>query len=108
MRPRNRRKACARSRSAGSPTSTPSSSDGTLIAMAPRRLDLDDLASVLPPGGRVLVGGCSGESLVLADAVMQAGPRLGATTFTGVFVPGLNKQTYLANSECRVETFFLT
>ena len=29
-------------------------------------------------------------------------------TFTGIFVPGLNTCTYLANPECRVETFFLT
>ena len=76
--------------------------------MSPRRLDLDDLASVLPRNGRVLVGGCSGESLVLAQALMGAGPRLGALTFTGIFIPGVNKQTYLANPECRVETFFLT
>lgn len=76
--------------------------------MAPRRLDLDDLASVLPSGGRVMVGGGSGESLWLADAVMRAGPRLSAMTFTGALFPGANKQTYLANPDCRVETFFLT
>jgi acyl-CoA hydrolase len=29
-------------------------------------------------------------------------------TFTGVFVPGLNTRTYLANENCRVETFFMT
>jgi acyl-CoA hydrolase len=76
--------------------------------MKPSRLDLPDLASVLPKGGRVLIGGCSGESLALADAVMRAGEDLGAMTFTGVFVPGLNSNTYLANPACRVETFFLT
>jgi len=76
--------------------------------MAPIRFDPDDLASVLPPGGRTLVLGCSGESRILAEAVMQAGPALGAMTFTGIFVPGLNRHTYLANPACRVETFFLT
>lgn len=76
--------------------------------MAPRRLDPDDLASRLPRGGRVLVGACSGESLLLADAVMRAGERLGAMTFTGIFVPGVNTRAYLANPQCRVETFFLT
>ena len=76
--------------------------------MAPRRLDPHDLASALPPGGRTLVAGCSGESLLLAEAVMRAGERLGAMTFTGIFVPGLNTRTYLANPDCRVETFFLT
>jgi acyl-CoA hydrolase len=29
-------------------------------------------------------------------------------TFTGIFVPGLNTRTYLANPHCRVETFFVT
>jgi acyl-CoA hydrolase len=76
--------------------------------MAPVRFNPDDVASVLPPGGRTLVLGCSGESRILADAVMRAGPALGAMTFTGIFVPGLNRHTYLANPACRVETFFLT
>ena len=65
--------------------------------MPPRRLDPDDLASVLPPGGRVLVRACSGELLLLAEAVARAGETLGAMTFTGIFVPGLNTRTYLAN-----------
>ena len=56
----------------------------------------------------MLLGLCSAESLVLADAVLGAGEALGATMFTGIFVPGLNRRTYLANSQCRVETFFLT
>jgi acyl-CoA hydrolase len=76
--------------------------------MAPTRFDPADLASVLPPRGRTLVLGCSGESLILADAVMTAGNALGAMTFTGVFVPGINHHTYLANPHCRVETFFMT
>ena len=45
--------------------------------MSPRRLDPDDLAAVLPPGGRVLVGACSGESLLLAEAVQRAGGATG-------------------------------
>ncbi|MFZ2109239.1 MAG: acetyl-CoA hydrolase/transferase C-terminal domain-containing protein [Roseiarcus sp.] len=76
--------------------------------MVPRRIDLADIASALPPGGRTLIGACSGESLRLAEAVLRAGDALGAMTFTGIFVPGLNKHTYLANPHCRVETFFLT
>jgi acyl-CoA hydrolase len=76
--------------------------------MAPRRLGPHEVASALPRGGRTLVAGCSGESLLFAEAVMRAGHALGAMTFTGIFVPGLNTRTYLANSDCRVETFFLT
>jgi acyl-CoA hydrolase len=76
--------------------------------MPPRRIAPGELASVLPSGGRVLLGLCSAESLLLAEAVMGAGDALGAVTFMGVFVAGLNRQTYLANAQCRVETFFLT
>jgi acyl-CoA hydrolase len=76
--------------------------------MPPVRLDPADLASVLPPGGLTLVSSCSAESALLADAVAQAGDRLGAMTFSGIFVPGLNRRTWLANSGCRVLTFFMT
>ncbi|HEY4925711.1 MAG TPA: acetyl-CoA hydrolase/transferase C-terminal domain-containing protein [Roseiarcus sp.] len=72
------------------------------------RIEPDEIAAILPRGGRTLVLACSGESLLLADAVMRAGDALGAMTFTGIFVPGLNTRTYLANPSCRVETFFLT
>ena len=43
--------------------------------MPPRRLDLDDLASILPRDGRVIVSSCSGESLLLAEAVRRAGDK---------------------------------
>jgi acyl-CoA hydrolase len=45
---------------------------------------------------------------MLADAVLAAGDALGAMTFSGVFVPGLNRRTWLANPSCRVLTFFMT
>jgi acyl-CoA hydrolase len=76
--------------------------------MASVRFDISNLASVLPPGGLTFVQGCSGESALLAKGVAAAGDALGAMTFTGVFVPGLNRTTYLANPVCRVRTFFMT
>jgi acyl-CoA hydrolase len=76
--------------------------------VSPPRLEPAEILSALPAGGRTLVLACSGESLLLADAVMRAGDALGAMVFTGIFVPGLNRYTYLANPGCRVETFFLT
>jgi acyl-CoA hydrolase len=76
--------------------------------MAPVRIETNEIAAVLPRGGRTLVLACSGESLLLADAIMSAGEKLGAMTFTGIFLPGLNTRTYLANPSCRFETFFLT
>lgn len=76
--------------------------------MTPQRIDRADLALVLPPGGLTLVSSCSAESAVLHEAVQLAGPSLGAMTFSGIFVPGLNRRTWLANADCRVLTFFLT
>lgn len=76
--------------------------------MSPSRLAPAELLALLPEGGRVLVTGASGESLLLAEAVEAAGTSLGAKTFTGIFVPGVNRHSYLANDACRVETFFVT
>ena len=67
----------------------------------------DRIADVLPRGS-VLVGGCSGGSALLAEAVMAAGEAIGAVTFTGIVVPGLNRATWLANDQSRFETFFMT
>ncbi|MEC3909102.1 acetyl-CoA hydrolase/transferase C-terminal domain-containing protein [Sphingobium sp. CR2-8] len=74
----------------------------------PIRTDVDALVAMLPSGGRTMVSGCSVELVLLADALDRAGAALGAMTFTGIFVPGLNRRTYLANPSCRTETFFLT
>lgn len=74
----------------------------------PIQLDADALVARLPAGGRILVNGCSAESTLLADAVERAGEAVREATFTGIFVPGLNRHTYLANPRCRTETFFLT
>jgi acyl-CoA hydrolase len=66
------------------------------------------MSALLPANSRILVQGASAESRLLADAVMATGASLGALTFTGIFVPGLNRHTYTANANCRVETFFMT
>lgn len=74
----------------------------------PARIEPHELTSVLPVGGVVYVQGCSGESALFGDAVMAGGDALGAMRFTGIFVPGFNRRTYLPNSACRVTTFFQT
>lgn len=76
--------------------------------MPPVRITADELATVLPPGGLTYVQGCSGHSDLLHEAVMKAGDAVGAMTFTGIFVPGLNRATWLANPDCRVSTVFMT
>jgi acyl-CoA hydrolase len=74
----------------------------------PRLIDPADLAAILPSGSHVIVSSCSAESAVLADAIMAAGDGLGAMMFSGIFVPGLNRRTWLANAYCKVLTFFMT
>lgn len=76
--------------------------------MAPRRIDRDGLASVLPPGGLTLVSSCSAESDLLADMVSRAGAALGDMHFSGIFVPGLNRHTWSGSGESRVLSFFQT
>ena len=76
--------------------------------MVPRRIEPGELVDVLPPGGLTLVSACSAESTPLADAVEAAGDALGAMIFSGIFVGGVNRRTWLAGTETRVLTFFLT
>jgi acyl-CoA hydrolase len=66
------------------------------------------LGRLLPRGGLTLVQGCSAESVLLADALCERGAEIGPMTFTGIFVPGLNRTNWLANPNCRIETFFMT
>src|SRR3546814_10473465 len=76
--------------------------------MAPVTIAPADIAALLPAGARVLVTGASGESALIAEAITGAGEDLGPATFTGIFVPGVNRHTYLANAASKVETFFVT
>jgi acyl-CoA hydrolase len=73
----------------------------------PARVSAAEAIASLPRGARVLVATAAGESPLLAAAVMAAGEAVEAT-FTGVFLPGIARPTYLPNARCRVETFFLT
>ena len=64
--------------------------------MAPVPFDPADIAELLPAGGRVLVTGASGESVLLAEAVMAAGEAIGAilvyeNTWAAPFATALRK-----------------
>ncbi len=74
----------------------------------PLPLRSGELASLLPPGGLTLVSSCSAESDVLAQEVRAAGNALGEMDFSGIFVPGLNRQNWHAGSSAKVTTFFQT
>jgi acyl-CoA hydrolase len=66
----------------------------------------------LPPGARILVQGCSGESRLLAGRVRAAGAWLDAPAFTGIRIPGVNETIWLPDADpgrlARFETFFMT
>ena len=74
--------------------------------MAPRRISADDLATVLPAEGLVWLGACSAESDAFRAGLK--GTSLPSLTFTGIFVPGLNRLDYVVATGVRVKTFFMT
>lgn len=68
----------------------------------------EDALNYLPKDASVLVQGCSGESEIMAQALQNLGDKAGAMTVTGIFVPGLNRCSWLPNEQSRIRTFFLT
>lgn len=76
--------------------------------MEPRQLRPGDLPAALPAGGLTLVSSSPAESDLLIAEVAAAGDALGDMTFSGVFVPGLNKAVWQAGPDSRILTFFQT
>lgn len=76
--------------------------------LAPRQIRPDQLAEVLPGGGLTWLQAGSSESPLIRDGVIAASDALGAMTFTGIFVPGLNRLDYAVAGRRRVKTFFMT
>lgn len=74
----------------------------------PRMLTPGGLADHLPRGGMVWVQGCSAWSQTVEAAIASAGDRLAGTSFTGIFVPGLNPATRLLGGGRRLHGFFTT
>jgi acyl-CoA hydrolase len=74
--------------------------------VAPVAISPDRLVDHLPARGLVWWHACSGDSHLLAQGIGQAGPLPGLT-FTGIFVPGLNRLAPLLDSGARVTTFFM-
>jgi acyl-CoA hydrolase len=66
----------------------------------------DDVIATLPQGARILVQGGAGESRALAHAVQRSTRT--DLSFTGVWLPGVNTETYGAERGVRVTTFFMT
>lgn len=75
--------------------------------MSPLRITPDQLSSMLPDRGLVWLHGCSGESALLREGLMRplaAGQDL---TFTGIFVPGLNRLDHVLAAGGRVRSYFM-
>lgn len=66
------------------------------------------LRSNLPQSGRVMIQGCSSESRLFHDALIQGGDQFGALTMTGIQIPGVNERAWIPNGTARFETFFMT
>ena len=61
----------------------------------------------VPDGKRIYVAGCCGEPSALIDAMAARG--MGPRTFTGVYIPGVNRRDLSTlGTDCRVESFFMT
>lgn len=69
---------------------------------------VERVAATLPRDARILVEGGAAASRALAAAAVSAGPMLGAAIFTGVQVPGINRDEWLGGEDSRFETFFMT
>ncbi|MAM73846.1 MAG: hypothetical protein CMO29_08585 [Tistrella sp.] len=74
----------------------------------PRMLKPGELPDHLPRGGLVWVQGCSAWSSVVETEIAMAADRLSGTTFTGIFVPGLNPASRLLGGGRRLHGFFAT
>jgi len=66
----------------------------------------DEVIAALPHGARILVQGGAGESRALAHAVRRSART--DLSFTGVWLPGVNGETYGAERGVRVTAFFMT
>lgn len=71
----------------------------------PERITPGELGRYLPKSGLCWITACSGESRVFQQGL--AGLSLPDLVFTGIFVPGLNRLSYLLETDARVLTFFM-
>ena len=71
----------------------------------PDRIQPAELGRYLPESGLCWITGCSGESVAFREGL--SGLSRPGLTFTGIFVPGLNRPAYLLDTGGRVTTFFM-
>lgn len=76
--------------------------------MAPRRIRPEDIALHLPDEGLVWLHACSGESELVRIGLENPARNIAGLSFTGIFVPGLNRLDYVLAGGGGFLTFFMT
>lgn len=77
--------------------------------MPPRPIAPEAVPRLLRPGLRVYGPGVSGESALITEALRAAPEAAAGVTFTGVWLPGINRLDYAGlHPQARAEAFFMT
>lgn len=72
------------------------------------RFSMDEVVASLRPGMTVFLGGVSGESLALRDALRADPDRAAGVRFVGVFFPGINEGVYARlHTDARQRAYFM-
>lgn len=71
----------------------------------PRTIAPGEIGRLLPDGALCWISACSAESVVFREGL--AGLSRPDLTFTSIFVPGLNRPSYLTDTGARITTFFM-
>ncbi|MBX3573557.1 MAG: hypothetical protein KF694_14495 [Mesorhizobium sp.] len=71
----------------------------------PQKISPSDIGRFLPNGALCWISACSAESAIFREGL--SGLSRPDLTFTSIFVPGLNKPTYLLETGARITTFFM-
>lgn len=74
----------------------------------PARLSMAEVVASLEPGMTVFLGGLSGESLALRDALRAAPDKAAGVRFVGVFFHGINEDAYATlHPQARQRAYFM-
>lgn len=71
----------------------------------PQKISPADIGRFLPNGAPCWISACSAESAIFREGL--SGLSRPDLTFASIFVPGLNKPTYLLETGARITTFFM-
>lgn len=74
----------------------------------PRSIRSQELPALLAPGLQLYAPGVTGESSVIVDALRAAPEASDGVTYTGVWLPGINRVDYASlHPEARAEAYFM-